>query len=115
MPRYVILQHNHPFLHWDLLLEQGDGCRTWRLLREPAADVPVPAEPLPDHRLHYLNYEGPVSGNRGTVQQWDVGHYEPAGAQEPAVRLQLRGNRGFSMAAWDPARGCWTFRSSPAE
>ncbi len=27
--RFAILNHDHPFLHWDLLLEDGDRCRTW--------------------------------------------------------------------------------------
>ena len=31
---------------------------------------------LPDHRLAYLEYEGPVSGNRGVVRRIDSGKYE---------------------------------------
>ena len=34
------------------------------------------AEALPDHRLFYLDYEGPVTGGRGTVIQWDSGIFE---------------------------------------
>ena len=33
----------------------------------------VPAIPLPDHRSIYLEFEGPLSGDRGTVQQCDRG------------------------------------------
>ncbi|HAH45812.1 MAG TPA: hypothetical protein DCM07_13360, partial [Planctomycetaceae bacterium] len=33
------------------------------------------AESLPDHRLVYLEYEGPVSGERGTVTRWDKGSF----------------------------------------
>ena len=31
---------------------------------------------LPDHRKHYLDYEGEISGNRGTVARIDAGTYE---------------------------------------
>lgn len=77
MSRFVILNHNHPFVHWDLLLEDGSACRTWRLLTDPAlAPAEISAEVLSNHRLLYLDYEGPVSGQRGTVSVWDQGVFE---------------------------------------
>lgn len=77
MPRIAILRHDAPFLHWDLLLETGDVARAWRLLRNPAIEEPIAAEELPDHRLLYLDYEGPVSNDRGTVAAIFRGEYEP--------------------------------------
>ena len=65
--RFVILMHNHPFLHWDFLVEGAESASTWRLMREPCLNEPILAEPIADHRLMYLEYEGPVSGNRGQV------------------------------------------------
>lgn len=73
--RFVILQHDFPFLHWDFLLECGASAHTWRLLLSPQPNQQIPAERLPDHRLRYLNYEGPVSGNRGSVQRLFSGTY----------------------------------------
>ncbi|HEY0984988.1 MULTISPECIES: DNA polymerase ligase N-terminal domain-containing protein [unclassified Schlesneria] len=74
MPRFAILIHDHPFLHWDFLLEGDEECRTWRLLSPPdGSSDEIPAEALPAHRLLYLDYEGPVSGGRGTVTLWDRG------------------------------------------
>ena len=70
--RFAVLSHDHPVPHFDLLIEQGDVCRTWRLAREPG-ERPVAAEAIADHRPHYLTYEGPVSGNRGRVTRWDAG------------------------------------------
>ena len=35
MPRFVILEHDHPRLHWDLMLQTGDALRTWRLASPP--------------------------------------------------------------------------------
>ena len=31
---------------------------------------------LPDHRKHYLDYEGEVTGNRGIVSRIDAGTYK---------------------------------------
>ena len=64
MPRFVILEHDHPVLHWDLMLEAGDVLQTWRLANPPTPGCAIDATALPDHRLTYLDYEGPVSGNR---------------------------------------------------
>jgi hypothetical protein len=76
MPRYVILEHDWPTRHWDLMLEVGDVLQTWRLPTPPAANKEVPAEKSFDHRLMYLDYEGPVSGHRGSVVRWDAGSYQ---------------------------------------
>lgn len=91
MPHFAILTHDHPFPHWDFLLEDGPACRTWRLLEEPAAGRSVPAEPIADHRLHYLTYEGPVSGGRGTVARWDAGTFEWIASEPDRVEVELAG------------------------
>lgn len=82
MQQYVILRHDHPELHWDLMLEEGDVLKTWRLPQPPEIDqasdetsLDLTAEALPDHRLVYLEYEGPVSGDRGEVSRWDRGTF----------------------------------------
>ncbi len=95
MPRYVILEHDWPQLHWDLLLECGPVLQAWRLLREPSPDAAVPAERNVDHRLVYLDYEGPVSGGRGTVRQWDAGEYVRRVDHLPELLVvELHGRRG---------------------
>ena len=101
MPRFVILAHDWPTPHFDLLLEAGAVLKAWRLLAEPVG--PVPAEPNFDHRLLYLEYEGPVAGNRGTVRRWDGGTFEG----EIGVRVCLTGGRirgGWEW--WVAAAGC---------
>ena len=75
MPRFVILAHDWPAPHFDLMLEVGGVLKSWRLLAEPMPGVPVPAEPNDDHRLEYLDYEGPVSGGRGVVRRVDWGTF----------------------------------------
>jgi DNA polymerase Ligase (LigD) len=112
MPRFVVLEHDHPELHWDLMLETGGALRTWRLARPPEAPgAVIDAVALPDHRLHYLDYEGPVSHGRGVVQRWDAGEYEdalPEGADIVCVRLygsRVRGLIWMRRAGEDR----WTF------
>lgn len=76
MWRYVILEHDHPTLHWDFFFEEFTSLRGWRLDAPPEAGQHVGATPGKDHRLMYLDYEGPVSGDRGNVVQWDRGEYK---------------------------------------
>ncbi len=115
MFRYVILTHDHPFPHWDLLLEWGETCRTWRLLEEPAPGKTVAAEILPDHRRHYLDYEGPVSGGRGRVTRWDGGTYrvdEDRQVPQGGFAIQLQGQKEFTVAVLRQGEEgiCWMFQ-----
>lgn len=71
----MILRHDHPVLHWDFLLEHQLSAATWRLSTVPELGQSVSAERIPDHRLVYLTYEGPVSGDRGSVSRVIWGSY----------------------------------------
>lgn len=93
MPRFVVLEHDWPTRHWDLLLEAGPVLRAWRLLAEPGAAVAVPAEPNADHRLLYLDHEGPVPGGRGRVARWDAGTFDWLAEAAGRVAVVLRGGR----------------------
>ncbi len=92
MPRTVVLRHHLPdgTHHFDWLLEPADPPAphaaeraddpnervliAWRLAAWPIpAGSSIAAERLPPHRRLYLNYEGPISGNRGTVQRIATG------------------------------------------
>ena len=116
--RFVILHHQvHDGEHWDLMVEQGDVLLTWRLPREPtgASSLPMPAERIADHRKAYLDYEGPLSGNRGEVRQWDRGDYETIEENESRVVVCLSGSKLSGRATLEhtgePA--AWTFYFSP--
>jgi DNA polymerase Ligase (LigD) len=77
MPRFVVLEHDHPELHWDFMLEHAGALKTWRLTEfPPPLGQKLRAQALADHRLLYLNYEGPVSGNRGQVIRREQGTYD---------------------------------------
>jgi len=80
-------------LHWDLMLETGGILRTWALPAEPAAGRELIAEPLADHRLAYLDYEGPISGERGEVARWDRGVWELLDESGEKLVARLRGEK----------------------
>jgi len=100
MPRFAILLHKTPPdyerpTHWDLLLERDGALNAWALAEEPRIGKTIAAERLPDHRLRYLDYEGPISGNRGSVSKWDTGTFVIA--SEQADRLVIRVSGGQSL------------------
>jgi hypothetical protein len=105
VPRYVVLEHDHPVLHWDLMLEAGEVLRTWRLAAPPEPGATVDAEPSFDHRLAYLDYEGPVSGNRGQVKAWDRGTFAWLRREESGVAVRLEGVRLRGVLVLEPAGG----------
>jgi hypothetical protein len=57
----------------------------------PLADQAVAAEQLADHRLDYLDFEGPVSGDRGSVTRVAAGQYELLEESEKQLRVRLSG------------------------
>lgn len=94
MPRFVILEHDSPRgCHWDFMLEQEESLTTWALPQPPDTVTDMAAEQLPDHRQAYLDYEGPVSGNRGSVRRWDQGQYRLERRTESEWSVVLQGQR----------------------
>lgn len=110
MPRFVILEHDYPETHWDLMLEAGAVLRTWRLAEPPQSGKEVKAEPSFDHRLIYLYYEGPISGGRGRVCRWDSGSYRLERDDADRIVLHFSGERVFGAAELArTADGGWRF------
>jgi len=102
--RFVVLEHDYPELHWDFMLEVEGVLRTWKLSAPPQAGSRVEATASFDHRLLYLDYEGPVSGNRGQVVAWDRGTYEEetgGSAERMVVRLHGQRLRGTATLKRD--------------
>jgi hypothetical protein len=130
MPRTVVLRHTLPdgSAHFDWLIESAappapadPDARTltaWRVegpLHEPH-DGPAgwPARRLPPHRRLYLDYEGPVSGNRGHVVRMARGSAEvltdaPA-RYEAILRLETHAAR-ITIEPEGP--GAWRLSAEP--
>lgn len=66
---------------------------TWALERPPTPGTTIAARRLPDHRRLYLDYEGPISGDRGGVTRWDAGQYEPIEQTPTRWHVDLHGTR----------------------
>jgi hypothetical protein len=75
------------------MFECGDVLRTFACLREPTTAQSLSADQIDDHRLDYLDFEGPVSGGRGDVEQWDCGVFEVLKERPDQWLLELRGRR----------------------
>ena len=122
MPRFILLEHtgapdDPAGRHFDLLLEAGEACHTWRL-----AEIPSPAGPavtavaIAPHRLARLDHlAGEVSGGRGFARRIDGGTYEPALAGSSPERIHVRFVGDTSTRSLLLARGTegWTARIDP--
>jgi hypothetical protein len=91
MPRFVLLEHTWNGVHWDLMLENGDVLRTWAIDAPVVGGRDLPARALGDHRPSYLEYEGEISGNRGTVRRLDSGTFRILAWSAEHVRVELSG------------------------
>jgi hypothetical protein len=97
MPRFVLLRHECPpefgkSSHWDLMLEDDGVLLTWSLLELPTpGGRATVATRLENHRLAYLDYEGPLSGQRGSVSRVDAGEFQWIERTEQQIVASLAG------------------------
>lgn len=137
MPRAVILRHDLPdgTWHYDWMIERsipdleprpGSGPER-RLLtfRLDPAPTPPPADPgggpfeavrLPDHRARYLEYEGPVSSDRGRVTRVASGPGRVLldTPEEVVMACTLAGVARRFRARRDAASGVWRVDPDPS-
>ncbi len=108
MPRFVILRHITPDdcdqpTHWDWMFELDESLATWSIDVLPISEV-VHARRIADHRLAYLDYEGPVSRNRGVVSTIDRGEYAIVEWSDEVIELELAGKIWRGSARFQLAR-----------
>ncbi|MEQ8316033.1 MAG: hypothetical protein RIE77_09175 [Phycisphaerales bacterium] len=115
--RTVVLRHDLPdgSHHFDWMLEtDADGpLLTFRLDRDISQDSDsFVAEPIGDHRRRYLDYEGPISGDRGSVTRIAEGRCDVISHRdgELIVRISL-GNRDQKIRGNPDGHGRVAFRS----
>lgn len=97
--QYVVLYHqDRRGSHYDFMIDAGEALSTWRLDQPPESigEVPVACTRLADHRRLYLDYEGPISGDRGHVSRHDRGActIESADANRWVFKLDGKRVRG---------------------
>ena len=98
MPRFVILQHETPPgydrpTHFDLMFENDGVLWTWALTDLPTSKQATPADRLADHRPMYLDFEGPLTGNRGTVRRVDQGEFDWIEHTPGRYQIRIRGTQ----------------------
>lgn len=84
------------------MLERDGVLLTWNLPQLPVAwggdAEAIEATRIADHRIAYLDYEGPVSGGRGTVTRVDGGEYEVVAEDVASLRIRFAGSRCHGIA-----------------
>ena len=112
--RHVLSDHTH----WDLMFDIGPALATWQLQEDPAGlagdpkrQTVIRAQRIGDHRRAYLDYEGPVSGNRGYVVRVDAGRYEATERRTCVWQVRMDGQllRGEFQLMKNPDES-WAFR-----
>jgi hypothetical protein len=89
--RYVILWHHdiaEP--HYDLMFETSPGSdlATWRSTIWPIESA-TPLIRLRDHRRAFLNFEGQLTGQRGSVQHIAAGECEVQIGEDAVWKIKL--------------------------
>lgn len=94
--RYSLLRHTDApddpsGCHYDLLLEDGETCRSWRLPDIPALNGPTQeATLLPPHRRVWLGpRSAAVSGDRGWAERVMAGRYRGTLPADPTAAVEL--------------------------
>ena len=97
--RWILLRHidapnDLKGIHFDLLLEDKEFCRTWRLSEIPLLDGPyVDSVHIAPHKLDWLDIkEKVVSGNRGVATRIKKGifFYSLPSIEKRSINISLK-------------------------
>lgn len=117
--RFVTLEHlTGQESHFDLMIDAGVTLATWQFVRPPD-ETPREGQRcrrLPDHRRIYLDYEGPISGDRGTVRRRDWGTCRTYQADDSTWEVEFAGERlrgRCRLQRTAEAAGAWWFGPWP--
>ena len=101
--------------HYDVLFETAPGSvlATWRAEHWPiqAGDYVVR---IADHRRDYLDYEGPISGDRGRVRRVYAGTCSAVALQDGHLEVQFPDGRELLFTRDSPQQWfCWLHPDGP--
>lgn len=119
MGRWVLLKHTLPdrSWHYDWMIQRPDGAAlaTFRVERRPdEADVAaLEAERIADHRIDYLQLEGPLSEGRGVVRRVASGEGEILEDGPERIRVAMRGRGVWVGRRHESRPRLYAFRLSP--
>jgi hypothetical protein len=92
--RFVIHKHTHgKDIHWDLMIEQENCLKTWRLEVPPEklATEKTRATPIFDHDKKFFTYQGSVNNGKGTVEIVDEGTCTIESVDENQMNINFEG------------------------
>jgi hypothetical protein len=84
--------------HYDLFLERDGTLKSWRL-RDADFSEPAPASEAPDHELKYLEYEGKLTGGKGSVAIVESGTWIEDSWSSRGIQVALAGKK-FKRRIW---------------
>ncbi len=96
----------------------GPTLPTWALERPPDDKAAQIAIRLADHRLAYLDYEGPLTSDRGHVERWDRGICSVLSLTEDCWQLHFQGERltgAVSLMRSISTANAWSYRYSATD
>lgn len=117
----VVLEHTLPdgTVHFDWMIEHPSFAGehrlvTWRVESRPDTADAFEAERIGAHRAAYLQFEGPVSGGRGSVRRMAAGTARWARLDERAAVVEIRWSQaGFRRYQGRlVGGGSWSFAAS---
>jgi hypothetical protein len=86
------------------------------LVKPPNPGEALAATAVFEHRLLYLEYEGPISGDRGRVARWEHGTFTGEVWDEKRIVVHLSGERLRGFLRLEHAEGdAWTGDFQPGE
>ena len=93
--------------HWDLLLEHENQLASWAIDENPFDNEsrPVVAIKIHPHRMEYLEYEGPVSNDRGSVTRHERGVFRWLTNGRNEVVLDIQGERAKGIIRMERVAG----------
>jgi len=115
----IILHTGFGADHYDFMLEIGEALATWQIARncmDLGEGESATARKLPDHRLAYLTYEGPVSGGRGQVRRVCQGTFKTLVDNHRRLVVQLDAPDGpvrFELVRKTSAGNDWIITRRP--
>ena len=98
------------------MLEAGPVLWTWRLDAIPSLGGLCQARRVADHRRSYLDYEGPISGNRGEVRRIADGEFAWVEDTPCRIVIRVRGASFSGVITFERGQGEeWTLNYCPEE
>lgn len=88
------------------MFENQGKLLTWSTSWRPSCESVGVANRLKDHRVEYLDYEGEISGGRGTVQRVYEGTFELGTLEEKRFTAELYGELQCSLQIVASSGGC---------